>query len=415
MSEDLRRIYDDFITKYKNFARELRQTYLACRDTLPPTVEDTLYNAGTMQRDADDPIHDNIILADAHDFEDFQKTISSLPETEQTRLKADKVVALLHENGVDIPPERMGDILFKENDQSVNREFFYGVCLYDNITSNTCFFSRNIGEAQIISLPDVKEKLPKSARNLPEEIMREIDGISPELFKEIVLKRGLYHEAVHAALGTTDERKCDTFALLRIMKEHPNEAHTIWSMYNFARSKSEYAIKNVQKAMNNDPDHSFEREIKRGTMTYLMPETYRQMERYAQNPELLQGKSDEDLLRLTFEITGRPDFTHEQLTSFMEMCSQSRIQSSDLRKNDVACALIKQNGAENISQYLQYDTALKSLLIKQQQSEVQKKAQERKAAQETPAEKMQPNNGTARQSGNVPTARPTGRGSSYDL
>lgn len=415
MSEDLRRIYDDFITKYKNFARELRQTYLACRDTLPPTVEDPLYNAGTMQRDADDPIHDNIILADAHDFEDFQKTISSLPETEQTKLKADKVVGLLHENGVDIPPERMEDILFKENDQSVNREFFYGACLYNNITSNTCFFSRNIGEAQIISLPDVKEKLPKSAQNIPEKIMRKIDGISSDIFKEIVLKRGLYHEAVHAALGTTDERKCDTFALLRIMKEHPNEAHTIWSMYNFARSKSEYAIKNVQKAMNNDPDHPFEREIKRGTMTYLMPETYRQMERHAQNPELLKGKSDADLLRLTFEITGRPDFTHEQLTSFMDMCSQSRIQSSDLRKNDVACALIKQNGAENISQYLQYDTALKSLLIKQQQSEVQKKAQERKAAQETPAEKTQPNNGIARQSGNIPTVRPTGRGSSYDL
>lgn len=186
-------------------------------------------------------------------------------------------------------------------------------------------------------------------------------------------------------------------------------------MYNFARSKSEYAIKNIQKAMNNDPDHSFEREIKRGTMTYLMPETYRQMERYAKNPELLQGKSDADLLRLTFEITGRPDFTHEQLTSFMDMCSQSRIQSSDLRKNEVACALIKQNGAENISQYLQYDTALKSLLIKQQQSEVQKKAQERKATQETPTEKTQPNNGIARQSGNVPTVRPTGRGSSYDL
>lgn len=415
MSEDLHRIYDDFIAKYKNFARELRQTYLACRDTLPQTVEDPLYNAGTMQRDADDPIYDNIILADAHDFEDFQKTISSLPETEQTRLKADKVAGLLHENGVDIPPERMGDILFKEKGRSVNREFFYGACLYDNITSNTCFFSRNIGEAQIISLPDIKEKLPKSAKNLPEEIMKKIDGISPETFKEIVLKRGLYHETVHAALGTTDERKCDTFALLRIMKEHPNEAHTIWSMYNFARSKSEYVIKNMQKAMNNEPDHSFEREIKRGTMTYLMPETYRQMERYAQNPELLQGKSDADLLRLTFEITGRPDFTHEQLTSFMEMCSQSRIQSSDLRKNDVTCALIKQTGAENISQYLQYDTALKSLLIKQQQSEVQQKAQERKAAQETPAEKTPTNNDTAKQSDNVPTVRPTGRGSSYGL
>ncbi len=367
MQDDLSQVYDDFIAKHQDFARQLRQTYLSCKDTLPQTIEDPLYNAGTMQRDADDSICDNIILANAHEFEAYKTQIADRPESEQIKLKAEKVADLLRQNGVEMPTEKMGDILFYEGNTPISRETFYGFpknSIYENITSNTCFFSRNIGQAQIICLPDSPEKLPKSAKGLPKEIMDKVDAIPPEVFKEMTLKRGLYHEAVHAALGTTDERKCDTFALLRIMKEHPEHAETMWEVYNFARSKSKYTIENFQKAQSGDKDHPFDREVKKGTMTYLMPNTYKQLEQYAKNPELLQGKSDTDLLRMTFEITREPDFTHEQLTEFKEMCSKTRIHDIDLRKSEVIRTCIKQSGAKDTAQYLGYDTELRSMIRK---------------------------------------------------
>ena len=392
MQDDLSHVYDDFIARHQDFARKLRQTYLSCKDTLPQTVEDPLYNAGTMQRDADNPVCDNIILANAHEFETHSEIISTLPETEQTKLKAQKVVDLLKQNGVEISPESMGNTLFYNNGKPVSLEAFYADTIYNGAKSNTNFISRHIGNAQIICLPDSSEKLPKSAKDLPKDIMDKVDAIPPEVFKEMTLKRGLYHEAVHAALGTDDERKCDTFALLRVMKEHPEHAETMWEVYNFARSKSKYTIETFQKAQSGNSDYNFDREIKKGSMTYLMPNTYKQLEQYAKNPELLQGKSDADLLRMTFEITREPDFTHEQLAEFHEMCSKPRINTFDLHKSEIMRECMQQSGAEYTSAYLGYDTGLRSMITKQALTS----ARERQKQPTEQEQENQPQSNTAR-------------------
>ncbi|MBP3546508.1 MAG: hypothetical protein J6K16_05190 [Alphaproteobacteria bacterium] len=394
MQDDLSQVYDDFIAKHQDFARQLRQTYLSCKDTLPQTIEDPLYNAGTMQRDADNPVCDNIILANAHEFETHSETISTLPEAEQTKLRAQKVVDLLKQNGVEISPESMGNTLFYDNGNPVSREAFYADVIYNGAKSNTNYISRHIGNAQIICLPDSSEKLPKSAKGLPKEIMDKVDAIPSEVFKEMTLKRGLYHEAVHAALGTDDERKCDTFALLRVMKEHPEHAETMWEVYNFARSKSKYTIENFQKAATQNSDSNMARKVKNGTMTYLMPNTYKKLEQYAKNPELLQGKSDTDLLRMTFEITREPDFTHEQLTEFKEMCSKPRINTFDLHKSKIMRECMQQSGAECISAYLGYDTDLRSMITKQALTS----ARERQKPATEQTQETQPHQKTAGQS-----------------
>lgn len=399
MQDDLSHVYDDFIARHQDFARKLRQTYLSCKDTLPQTVEDPLYNAGTMQRDADNPVCDNIILANAHEFETHSEIISTLPETEQTKLRAQKVVDLLKQNGVEISPESMGNTLFYNNGKPVSLEAFYSDVIYDGAKSNTNYISRHIGNAQIICLPDSSEKLPKSTKGLPKDIMDKVDAIPPEVFKEMTLKRGLYHEAVHAALGTDDERKCDTFALLRVMKEHPEHAETMWEVYNFARSKSKYTIETFQKAQSGNSDYNFDREIKKGSMTYLMPNTYKQLEQYAKNPELLQGKSDADLLRMTFEITREPDFTHEQLAEFHEMCSKTRIHDIDLRKNEVIRTCIKQSGAKDTAQYLGYDTELRAMIREVKSTEGRERISEHRennASSPEQATQNQPQSNTAR-------------------
>ena len=77
-SETEKKNYSRFIEVYRNYPQELAAIAAAERPNLAVSAEAENYNAGTMQKDVDIGLSDNIVIADAVSFE---------------RLKAEKVVA----------------------------------------------------------------------------------------------------------------------------------------------------------------------------------------------------------------------------------------------------------------------------------------------------------------------------------
>jgi hypothetical protein len=226
------------------------------------------------------------------------------------------VFDFLQKNGQDFSFEKNADDILWEGGPT--RKMLYGfpkVGIYDEIVGNTNFRDRHIGDMQIITLPEIKAEMPRGTDELLSKV--NASGISKEEWNEIMLKRGLYHEAIHAACGTNDERKCDVFALLKIMKEHPKQAKLAFDVYNYARSKIGHTVSSINGARKSDFD--MQRQIKGGVMTYMMPETYEKLKEYALDPSKIPS-SDKEILKLTWEITESLILAKSRYKSFIMLC-----------------------------------------------------------------------------------------------
>ena len=258
------------------------------------------------------------------------------------------------------------DFSFEKNADDIlweggpTRKMFYGYPkngIYDEIVGNTNFRDRHIGDMQIITLPEIKAEMPRGTDELLSNV--NASGISKEEWNEIMLKRGLYHEAIHAACGTNDERKCDVFALLKIMKEHPKHAKLAFDVYNYARSKIGHTVKEMHSVRNSDSD--VQRKIKGGAMTYMMPETYEKLKEYALDPSKIPS-SDKEILKLTWEITERPDFSKEQVQEFHNVVCQDKVSKKALSECSIVQACMKQGGFNSVDEYIQSDKALSEFM-----------------------------------------------------
>lgn len=345
--------YTEFCKEYEGFARTLCQVGKEAQAELKMPEEDPLYNAGTMQRDADNPVSSHIVLANAGMFKTALECIENKyadvqDKDEKARLvedgKARFMFSYLQANGVNLSYEQNGkDVLFKEDGKDVTRSAFYAGMIFNQAMNNTNYFSRHIGDLQVITLEDKGDEMPRKT----EECKDFMAHIPAEERQEMFLKRGLYHESMHTALGTDDERKCDVFALLKVMKEHPKYAKEVFEVYNYQRSQIGHTIEQMHKHREDST-----RIIKIGAMTYMMPNTYAQLRQYAENPARIPD-TDKEILKLTYEMTSKPEFSHEELKEFVGIVTQKPMDKQALSETPIMQACKKQ-GAE-MSKYIAMD------------------------------------------------------------
>ena len=198
---------------------------------------------------------------------------------------------------------------------------------------------------------------PRNTVGLSQENIDKFMSIPTEERLEILYKRGLYHESIHMAMGTSDERKCDAFALLKTMKEHPKYAKTIFDIYNIQRSKMGYTV-GVLKGKN---EISRQAAIEGGAMTYLMPNTYQKLEQYALNPQLIP-ENDAGILRLTCQLTSEPEFSKEQLSAYMKLMQKDNISPQDLANNAIVQSCMRQGGFKSVREYISSDEKLGNMI-----------------------------------------------------
>lgn len=346
--------YAAFIARYGEFAKDLYEMYEACNDSFEKTEESVLYNRGTMERDEDNPVNGNIVLANAELFRtSFMRYKAVNPDMDDVEARSRVVFDFLQKNGQSFSYEKNADdVLFGD----VTRKDFYGMgeqSIFGEVTGNTNFKDRHVGNMQIICLPKPVNDMPRGAEE--KRGMLEEYGVSGGDWYDIMLKRGLYHESVHTSFGTNDERKCDAFALLRIMKEHPKMAKLVFDVYKFSRSKIGHTISELNSVRNNR--EAMERKIKNGTVTYMMPETFAGLEYYANNPSEIPN-DDKGIARLAYSITSKPDFTDEQLRAFYNVVCKDSVSKVDLAGLDVVKACMIQGGFRNIDDYIASDKTL---------------------------------------------------------
>ena len=355
-------IYDNFLKTYQDYPKELFSLIEELRPFLPANIEDENYNLGTMEKDKDLGLSSNMAIINAHSFEKslniYKEQNPQMPDTEA---KARVVFDFLNEHGVDnlFYEKNKDDILFRDNSgNSITREQFYANAIYNNALTNTNFFDRNVGNIQILCLePKSITATPRNIEGLPQEKINSFMNIPDDERLEILYKRGLYHESIHMALGTSDERKCDAFALLKMMKEHPNHAKAIFDIYNIQRSKMGYTISTLHKKNTEQK----RRAIKGGAMTYLMPNTYKKLEQYALNPQSIPD-TDAKILKLTCELTSQPEFSKEQLSEYAQLISQEQITPQDLANNKIVQSCMQQGGFVNIDKYISSDKTLNKFI-----------------------------------------------------
>ena len=353
--------YNEFIAKYKDFGKDLYGMYKSCTGILPQSTEDDLYNKGVNERDPDNPVNGNIVVANAKQFDLALRRSKILhPDMDEVDVKAMVVFDFLQKNGQDFSFEKNADDVLWEGGPT--RKMFYGYPkngIYDEIVGNTNYRDRHIGDMQIITLPEIKAEMPRGTDELSPKV--NASGISKEEWNAIMLKRGLYHEAIHAACGTNDERKCDVFALLKIMKEHPKHAKLAFDVYNYARSKIGHTVKEMHSVRNSDSD--VQRKIKGGAMTYMMPETYEKLKEYALDPSKIPS-SDKGILKLAWEITEKPDFSKEQIQEFHNVVSQDKVSMQAFSECAIVQSCMKQGGFKSIDEYIQSDKTLSQFMGK---------------------------------------------------
>lgn len=391
-SETKKEDYVKFIKVYQNYPRELAAIAAAEQTNLAVSAEAENYNAGTMQKDTDIGLSDNIVIADAVSFENaFTGYRQNQPKISDTEAKARVVFDYLQQHGAPFSYEQNKDDILWGN---TTREQFYADAIYNNSQSNTNFFDRHIGNMQLLCLePKGADDLPRNLDGLSPETLTAFKHIPPQERSEILLKRGLYHESIHMAMGTTDERKCDTFALLKVMKEHPDHAQTIFDIYNMQRSKMGYAIDTLHKSVHKKDSQPYDRAIKGGAMTYLMPNTYKKLEEYARHPEKIPD-NDAELLKLACKLTAEVEFSKEQLNSFQKLIQKEHISPADLADNTIVQSCMAQGNFTNIDSYINSDKKLKNFLSKQdnqqQTASINKIAELRRTANTTSAAKQPP-------------------------
>lgn len=354
---DANKVYNDFIDKYKDYPRKLWVLITKQRSSLPVNIEDENYNMGTMQRDDDVGISPNISVMNAFSFkksfDDYKANNPQMPETE---IKARVVFDFLaqHGGGEFSYEKNKDDILFGD----ITRENFYANAIYQGALTNTNYYARHVGNAQVLCLePKSSAGVPRNIDGISQESLNKFMNISEEERLEILYKRGLYHESIHMAMGTDDERKCDAFALLKIMREHPNHAKEIFDIYNIQRSKMGYTV----GALREKKGASKQRAIKGGVMTYLMPNTYKKLEQYALNPSLIP-ENDAGILELTCKLTSEPEFSKEQLAAYMELMQRDNLTPQDLADNEVVQSCMRQGGFKDINEYIASDRKLSDIV-----------------------------------------------------
>ena len=62
-------MYDNFMTQYQNYPKELFSLIAGSRDSFPTNIEDENYNLGTMRKDDDIGLSSNLAVVNAHSFE----------------------------------------------------------------------------------------------------------------------------------------------------------------------------------------------------------------------------------------------------------------------------------------------------------------------------------------------------------
>lgn len=360
---DTNTIYANFIKKHNTYPQQLATLIASIRSTLPINQEHPNYNLGTMEKDADIGLSTNIGIASALEFEKkFKSYKQSTPSMSDIEAQARAVFDFLQQHNINLTYEKnKEDILFN----NINREQFYASIIYQNALSNTNFFDRHIGNMQILCLEIKKATdFPRNIQGLSQEKIDKFKSIPTEERLDIIYKRGFYHESIHMSLGTTDERKCDTFALLKVMKEHPEHAQIIYDIYNMQRSKIGHTLKN----MYGKKEHEYQRAIKNGTMTYLMPNTYQKIAKYAQHPETIPN-NDKELIKLTCELTQPPEFTKEELADFAKLINNTELCRADLIQNSIIQKCMKQGNFKSLSDYIDSDNTLKNFMDKQEEKQ----------------------------------------------
>ncbi len=351
LTEEEKTAYNEFIEKYQNFPKELYALVTRLEPSLSENKEDENYNQGTMHKRASE----NIVIANGLSFKkSFDDIKKSEPNTPDDKIKSQIALDFLKENGGDADGET---ILFG----TTTRKEFVVTGIFDEALKNTNFLNKNIGDMQILFLePKSFEENPRNTEGPNPKIPENFKNIPDEERLEIIYKRGLYHESIHMALSTTDERKCDAFALLKVMKEHPDHAKAIFDIYNIQRSKAGHVIHSFHK---NNPDS-----VEKGTMTYLMPKTYEKLKEYAEDPGKIPA-SDEEILKLACEITAKPDFTKEQLTAFSALMKEN-ITLKSLKNSEIIQSCMKQGGFTDIVEYIKSDKKLQTVLGQDEQETV---------------------------------------------
>lgn len=381
-TENLYQNFIDSVTKDINVVQDLidaRNWHEERKaDTLPrlyETQENDNYNAGTNARIPTD----HVVIANTVElrqaFNTYQQKNPTIPDEEA---KARVVFDFFGRNGSRYSYENDADkVVFGNQDFSVSRKQFYAG-IFDDAMHNTNFWAQNMDVTAITLEPKDSANLPKNTEGLSKNVQEKFQNIPLEERMSIIYKRGLYHEMMHAVTGTTDERKCDAYALLRIMREHPKHARVIFDVYNMARSKTGHTISEMNA-------QNWDKEISKGTMTYLMPKIYQQLKWFADRPYCIPEKADTNggmsmgekpastdakLMSLVSDMTKEPDFTNQQLMAFCEMIADKRnLSPQKLATNEIIQACMKQGGFTNIDEYIQNDKALNKFFIKQQEKQ----------------------------------------------
>jgi len=346
---DSEQIYDEFIKRYQAYPNHLASVVQGLRERgeFPENIEDENYNLGTMGKSSSS----NIVVMNALSFrQSFDDYKQQNPQMSETEAKARVVFNFLKQNGVDgLSYEKDKDeVVFDyDKDTHVTRAQFYATTVYEDSQTNTNFFDKHVGSAQLISVK------PRSTADVSQEQSKGFMKIPEKERFEILYKRGLYHESVHTALGTTDERKCDAFALLKIMKEHPKYAQAVFDVYNHQRSTIGYTLSRLY----GKTGVSRQQDIQGGTMTYMMPNTYKKLEQYAQNPSLIP-QTDAEILKLSCELTQEPEFSKEQLSEFSRLMEKKNVTPQDLAENEIIRSCMRQGGFDSVDKYIASDKRL---------------------------------------------------------
>ena len=102
--------YAAFIARYGEFAKDLYEMYEACNDSFEKTEESVLYNRGTMERDEDNPVNGNIVLANAELFRtSFMRYKAVNPDMDDVEARSRVVFDFLQKNGQSFSYEKNAD------------------------------------------------------------------------------------------------------------------------------------------------------------------------------------------------------------------------------------------------------------------------------------------------------------------
>ena len=338
---------EEFIQESLSFPEELTSKIFSHKEELDIGIDGENYNTGVNNGFKNMQQPPKVCVATAEEFEKaYRERCEKFPEENEIDTKAHIAFDFLQKNGSPMTFEQNADeILFGD----INRKTYLASKLYDNVIGNTDYVAQHIGDMKVVFSKPKSGELPKGTEGLSEDILEQVDRIPAEERDLIFFKRGFYHEAVHACLGTKDERKCDAFALLKVMQEHPEHAQTVFDVYNMARSKTGYLVHNTLKG--------FEASERNGTLTYLMPNTYKQLEKYAKDPSLIPD-GDLEIMKLTCELTKNPEFEKEDLEAFKQLMSKTDISKQDLNENPVIRACMRQGGFKSIDEYIENDKSL---------------------------------------------------------